>query len=85
MLIVHGKAFEKLGNKGWNWETLKRYYTKAEKFLVPEVKDDTVKFDVREHGLEGTLYSLHIYISTNFSQVLWRWDMLHCCPATKSR
>ncbi|KAH9988154.1 alcohol oxidase [Russula vinacea] len=47
-------AFEKLGNKGWNWETLKRYYTKVEKFLVPEVKDDTVKFDVREHGLKGT-------------------------------
>jgi hypothetical protein len=63
---------------------LKRYYTKVEKFLVPEVKDDTVKFDVREHGLKGTSLSLDTDTSTNFSQVLWRWDMPHCRPATKS-
>jgi hypothetical protein len=57
VLIVHCKAFERLGNKGWNWEALKKYYSKVEQFIQPEVKEDTMTFDVREHGLEGTSYS----------------------------
>jgi len=48
-------AFEKLGNRGWNWETLKGYYAKVEQFIQPEVKDDTMRFDVQEHGLKGPL------------------------------
>jgi len=36
---------------------LKRYYSKVEHFIQPEVKDDTMRFDLREHGLEGTSYS----------------------------
>ncbi|KAH9047065.1 alcohol oxidase [Lactarius hengduanensis] len=49
-------AFEKLGNKGWNWETLRPYFKKAERFLPPDVvKDDVTSFDVQEHGLEGPL------------------------------
>ncbi|KAH9023899.1 alcohol oxidase [Lactarius pseudohatsudake] len=49
-------AFEKLGNKGWNWETLNPYFKKAERFLPPDVvKDDVTSFDVQEHGLEGPL------------------------------
>ncbi|KAI9442041.1 alcohol oxidase [Lactarius psammicola] len=48
-------AFEKLGNKGWNWETLKAYYKKAERFLPPDEKDDVTSFDVQEHGLDGPL------------------------------
>ncbi|KAI9439676.1 alcohol oxidase [Lactarius indigo] len=49
-------AFEKLGNKGWNWEMLKPYFKKAEHFLPPSVvKDDVTTFDVQEHGLEGPL------------------------------
>ncbi|KAH9957092.1 alcohol oxidase [Russula dissimulans] len=48
-------AFEKLGNKGWNWETLKKYYTKIEQFHPPQVKDDLMRFDIQEHGLEGPL------------------------------
>jgi hypothetical protein len=50
---TYAAAFEKLGNKGWNWETLKAYYKKVERFLPPDVKDDVTSFDVREHGLEG--------------------------------
>ena len=46
-------AFEKLGNKGWNWEMLKAYYQKVERFIPPNAKDDLTSFDVREHGLEG--------------------------------
>ncbi|KAH9990441.1 GMC oxidoreductase-domain-containing protein [Russula vinacea] len=63
-------AFETLGNKGWNWETLRRYYTKVEKFLVPEVKDDTVKFDVREHGLEGTLEVGYATLPSGYEKLL---------------
>lgn len=53
-LFIRPEAFEKLGNKGWNWETLKKYYNRVEKFVPPEVKDDMMRFDVREHGHEGT-------------------------------
>ncbi|KAF8486327.1 alcohol oxidase [Russula ochroleuca] len=63
-------AFEKLGNKGWSWETLKRYYTKVEKFLVPEVKDDTVRFDVREHGIEGPLEVGYAALSSGYEKLL---------------
>ena len=52
---MYSTAFEKLGNKGWNWDTLKVYYNKAERLLPPNVKDDATSFDVREHGLEGAL------------------------------
>ena len=54
---MYTTAFEKLGNKGWNWETLKTYYKKVEHLLIPDVKDDSdvTSFDVREHGLEGAL------------------------------
>ena len=55
-------AFEKLGNKGWNWETLKAYYKKAERFLPPDVKDDVTSFDVQEHGLEGALRLVFLLI-----------------------
>ncbi|KAF8268457.1 alcohol oxidase [Lactarius quietus] len=48
-------AFEKLGNKGWNWQTLKTYYKKVERLLPPDVKDDVTSYDVREHGLDGPL------------------------------
>ena len=71
ILIAHYKAFEELGNKGWNWERLKKYYTKVEQFIEPKVKDDTMRFDLREHGLEGTSYSSCIRpCQLNFSQVL---------------
>lgn len=53
-LFVRFKAFEKLGSKGWNWETLKKYYNKVEKLVLPETKDDMMWFDEREHGHEGT-------------------------------
>lgn len=69
-LITHYKAFEKLGNKGWNWERLKRYYIKAEQFIQPKVKDDTMRYDLREHGLEGMLYSYIRPYQLNLSQVL---------------
>ncbi|KAH9980477.1 alcohol oxidase [Russula compacta] len=61
-------AFEKLGNKGWNWETLKRYYIKPEKFHPLERKDDIIRFDVREHGLEGPLDVGHPTLLSGFEK-----------------
>lgn len=60
-------AFEKLGNKGWNWEMLKMYYKKVERLLPPDanLKDDVTSFDVREHGLDGVfcLFSFDSHLS----------------------
>lgn len=61
-------AFEKLGNKGWNWETLKKYYNRVEKFVPPEVKDDMVRFDVREHGHEGPLVVGHSTLLSGYEK-----------------
>lgn len=55
LIGTHTAAFEKLGNKGWNWETLKAYYKKVERFLPPDAKDDVTNFDVREHGVDGAI------------------------------
>ena len=46
-------AFETLGNKGWNWELLKKYYLKSERFVEPKVKADTMAYDLKEHGKDG--------------------------------
>ncbi|KAJ7491787.1 alcohol oxidase [Mycena galericulata] len=48
-------AFEKLGNKGWNWDLLKKYYLKAEKFIAPTEKHATMSFDSKERGADGPL------------------------------
>ena len=61
---MYTTAFEKLGNKGWNWEMLKAYYKKTEHLLPPVVKDDVTSFDLQEHGLEGAsrlAFLLYIY------------------------
>ncbi|KAI0306213.1 hypothetical protein B0F90DRAFT_1808660 [Multifurca ochricompacta] len=49
------KAFEELGNKGWNWKTLEKYYKRVERFLPPNEKHHMLDFDLHEHGLEGPL------------------------------
>ncbi|KZV62952.1 GMC oxidoreductase [Peniophora sp. CONT] len=49
-------AFEKLGNKGWNWDLLRPYYKKAEKFIPPSsAKSDVATFDVSQHGEDGPI------------------------------
>ncbi|KAI0280314.1 alcohol oxidase, partial [Russula aff. rugulosa BPL654] len=61
-------AFEKLGNNGWNWERLKKYYTKAEQFIQPKVKEDTMRFDLREHGLDGPVEVGYPALSSGFEK-----------------
>ena len=38
-----------LGYPSWNWDMLKRYFTKAEQFIEPEIKSDTMSYDHKEH------------------------------------
>jgi choline dehydrogenase-like flavoprotein len=65
LIWTYTAAFEKLGNKGWNWDTLKAYYKKAERLLPPNAKDDVTNFDIREHGLDGAfrLFSFTPHLS----------------------
>ncbi|KZV68660.1 GMC oxidoreductase [Peniophora sp. CONT] len=48
-------AFEKLGNKGWNWERLRPYYLKCENFVPPVSTVDAVSFDESQHGKDGPI------------------------------
>ena len=51
-------AWEKLGNPGWNWNTLLRYYKQIERFYTPENWQQAVgaSFDRDVHGLSGDLH-----------------------------
>ncbi|EIM79982.1 alcohol oxidase [Stereum hirsutum FP-91666 SS1] len=51
-------AWEKLGNPGWNWDLLKKYYMKSERFIPPEHKTEemsplTVAYPITLSGFEG--------------------------------
>ncbi|KAJ7141591.1 alcohol oxidase [Mycena filopes] len=59
-------AFETLGNPGWNWNLLKKYYSKAESFVVPAEKHDTMEFDVQERGTDGPLVYGYPLTLSNF-------------------
>lgn len=50
-------AWEKLGNKGWNWESLLPYYEKSEGLQPPTAAqiESGASFDPQYHGLEGPL------------------------------
>ncbi|KAH9483228.1 GMC oxidoreductase family protein Mala s 12 [Psilocybe cubensis] len=52
-------AIEKLGNPGWNWELFKKYQLKTETFIEPEVKDQSINYDLAHHGNEGPLTVSH--------------------------
>jgi len=52
-------AWEAIGNKGWNWETLFPYFKKSEGFQVPSdysfLQGSGVTYDSAAHGYEGPL------------------------------
>ncbi|EKG14911.1 Glucose-methanol-choline oxidoreductase [Macrophomina phaseolina MS6] len=50
-------AWEKVGNKGWNWENLWQYYLKSESYQVPgpEQVRGGAAYDASFHGDEGNL------------------------------
>ncbi|GAP89632.1 putative glucose oxidase [Rosellinia necatrix] len=59
-------AWEALGAKGWNWETLYPYYKKAEKFTVPSDAQAAAgaTYDPEVHGDAG-----HVHTGFPFSLV----------------
>ncbi|KZV62950.1 GMC oxidoreductase [Peniophora sp. CONT] len=51
-------AFEKLGNKGWNWNLLRPYYKKVEKFVpggASTKSSNAVSFNTSQHGEDGPI------------------------------
>ncbi|KAJ4159338.1 uncharacterized protein LMH87_008243 [Akanthomyces muscarius] len=52
-------SWEQLGNKGWNWETMSKYYKKLEGFVAPEQWqiDAGATFDPEAHGTGGDLHT----------------------------
>lgn len=52
-------AWEQLGNKGWNWETMLKYYKKLEGFVAPEEwqVDAGATFDTDAHGTGGDIHT----------------------------
>ncbi|KAK5996006.1 Glucose oxidase [Cladobotryum mycophilum] len=51
-------AWEALGNLGWNWDTLLKYYKQLEKFYPPEAWQVAVgaSFESEYHGTSGDLH-----------------------------
>lgn len=52
-------SWEQLGNKGWNWESMVKYYKKLEGFVAPEEwqVDAGATFDPEAHGTGGDLHT----------------------------
>jgi choline dehydrogenase-like flavoprotein len=48
-------VWEELGNEGWNWEALWRYYIGQEGFIRPdgEIAGNGAVFEGKDHGFEG--------------------------------
>ncbi|KAH9483223.1 GMC oxidoreductase family protein Mala s 12 [Psilocybe cubensis] len=53
-------AFEKLGNSGWNWDLIKKYQKKSERFVPPAVKTETMNYDLSVHGTDGPLVTSYV-------------------------
>ncbi|KAF8179476.1 alcohol oxidase [Pholiota molesta] len=57
-------AFEKLGNPGWNWELLKKYFEKSSGFIPPSQKAEAVSYDITQRNTTGPLkYSYPLVLS----------------------
>ncbi|KAI0314824.1 alcohol oxidase [Amylostereum chailletii] len=62
-------AFEELGNVGWNWELLKKYYRKVEQFVPPtQPGPEVASFDLAEHGVDGPLTTAFPITISNFEK-----------------
>ncbi|KAJ7698001.1 alcohol oxidase [Mycena rosella] len=59
-------AFGDLGNDGWNWDLLQRYYAKSERFIQPLQKTDTMSWDLAHHGIYGPLAIAYPAAESNF-------------------
>ncbi|KAH9889211.1 GMC oxidoreductase [Xylariomycetidae sp. FL2044] len=62
--------WEKLGNRGWNWENLLPYYLKSERFQTLSPSRESaghLTFEPEVHGEDGPLHTGWIYGMTNTS------------------
>ncbi|KAJ7281447.1 alcohol oxidase [Mycena rebaudengoi] len=55
-----------LGNPGWNWDLLERYYSKTEQFVEPKVKSELTSGDPAHHGFTGPLTTAYAATMSNF-------------------
>ena len=46
-------AIETLGNPGWNWDLLKKYFDKSSGFIPPSQKGETVSYDITQRNADG--------------------------------
>lgn len=62
-------AWEALGSKGWNWETLLPYYKRVEKFTRPTEVQVAVgaSYEAEFHGEHGLLHVGNLYTLPNGS------------------
>ncbi|KAG8166266.1 hypothetical protein KVR01_004818 [Diaporthe batatas] len=62
-------AWEALGNKGWNWDTLFQYYKRTERFTPPTTaqEDAGASFEPQSHGYQGELHVGYRYAIPNGS------------------
>ncbi|KAL0563879.1 hypothetical protein V5O48_018181, partial [Marasmius crinis-equi] len=61
-------AFEKLGNAGWNWDLLQKYYLKTETFLEPTEKSECMRYNLADHGKNGPLAIAYPATLSNFEE-----------------
>ncbi|EIM88744.1 alcohol oxidase [Stereum hirsutum FP-91666 SS1] len=61
-------AWEKLGNKGWNWDLLKKYFIKHEQFIPPKQDTELISPDLKEHGSNGPLKVSYPLVNCNLEK-----------------
>ncbi|KAJ6570079.1 alcohol oxidase [Mycena vulgaris] len=59
-------AFGELGNAGWNWDLLKDYYIKSERFIKPIETSDAMSYDLTYRGINGPLAVAYPSTMSNF-------------------
>ncbi|CCX06811.1 Similar to Glucose oxidase; acc. no. P81156 [Pyronema omphalodes CBS 100304] len=67
-------SWEKLGNPGWGWEDLRKWFNKSETFhRQPE--DSGVTFDLSTHGTTGPIQTS--YPPLRYPQLRESWFLIH--------
>ncbi|KAF2258401.1 glucose oxidase [Lojkania enalia] len=80
-------AWEKLGNKGWNWNSVFSYYKLGERFIAPSSAQIEVgaTYDASVHGDSGPLDNGFPFIISNgsfYDKARATWESLGLGPIT---
>ncbi|RPA84285.1 alcohol oxidase [Ascobolus immersus RN42] len=75
-------AWEKLGNKGWGWKDMKKYFIKSETFTPPTEKQQrelNITWDPATHGTSGPIHASYppvIYtFQKDFLDAVKKWNI----------